>query len=131
MKKGSKVVLNFFRGLRNDLKGRYFEAKLEDMWNCKKWCIQYFAALTSVYYGGTIPIDMNNKREGVKINMTYQERIQKEFDRQTGGDFQLDENAMTLLKEEEDCWIVLYKDGNRVINVVYKDIDKRMESLEY
>lgn len=61
---------------------------------------------------------------------THLKRLQKEFDYQTGGDFLLSQEYATLLYENENVWLILYQDDNNVLNIVYKDKNKRMECIE-
>lgn len=57
-------------------------------------------------------------------------RFQDEMDVQTGGGFPVDANAVTMIFEDDACWIMLYRDGNKVIDVIYKDPNRVMDCLE-
>jgi hypothetical protein len=59
-------------------------------------------------------------------------RFQEELNLQMGGsqDYTAELSFATLLHEDERCWIILYEDSTRVLDVVYKDPGRRMESQE-
>jgi len=44
--------------------------------------------------------------------------------------FPVDANAVTLIFEDDACWIMLYREGNKVIDVIYKDPNRVMDCLE-
>ncbi len=76
-----------------------------------------------------MPIMMNTTQHQ-PLPAAVMERFQQEYDLQTGGDSPLDEAYTKLLHEDETCWIVLYEEGHEVVTVIYKDPERRMESLE-
>jgi len=71
------------------------------------------------------------------------ERIQQEYLCQQGiectadnvRDYGLDTTCLHVIYEDTDCWVVLYKDDSpgfrqRVVNIVYKDDERRMVGVE-
>ncbi len=58
-------------------------------------------------------------------------RFRQEMDLQTDDTFRAEPTFAKLLYEDDRCWILLYsEDGNTVVNVIPRDADRRMESLE-
>lgn len=59
------------------------------------------------------------------------QRFQHEMDVQTEDTFRLEPTFATLLYEDNRCWILLYsEDGTKAVNVIPKNPDRRMETLE-
>ncbi len=58
-------------------------------------------------------------------------RFQEEMDVQTDGTFRVEPTFATVLFEDRKCWILLYtEDGTKAINVIYKDQNRVMDTLE-
>ncbi len=57
-------------------------------------------------------------------------RLGKEIEWQTNGDMTADPAYTRLIHEDDDCWIFLYEDMTKVVEVVYKDPARRMQGME-
>jgi hypothetical protein len=58
----------------------------------------------------------------------WQTELQKQYDKQTGGDFKLDKDSATLITETSLYWLVRYDEGQaEFINLIYKPNETAMD----
>lgn len=66
----------------------------------------------------------------LRLNNEYLLQQGLELTEDNRANYGVDTNCATLIYEDDACWLYLYKDGAKIIDVVYKDLDKRMECYE-
>jgi hypothetical protein len=58
------------------------------------------------------------------------ERYLAECEAQMGDSFIFDPDCARVIYENDHMWLILYTEGHNVLNVVYKDPEIGMESVE-